>query len=68
MPRALSKSDLVRTAPIMPIEDRHMCATARICVGLVVALAVYILELSVLLQDVDARAPQNTAETSFLGR
>jgi hypothetical protein len=50
------------------VEDRHMCATTRIYIGLVVALAIYILGIVVLLQDVGGGAPQNTAEMSFLGR
>ena len=48
------------------VEDRHMCATTRIYVGLVVALAIYILGLAVLLQNMGGGAPQ-TAGTSFLG-
>jgi hypothetical protein len=43
-----------------------MCATTRIYVGLVVALAIYVLGLAVLLQNVGSGAPQ-TAGTSFLG-
>ena len=63
----MSKSDLPRTASIMSSEDRHMCATARIYIGLVVALAIYILGSAVLPQNVGGGMPQ-TAETSFLGR
>jgi hypothetical protein len=33
------------------VEERHMCATTRIYVGLVVALAIYVLGLAVLLQN-----------------
>jgi hypothetical protein len=50
-----------------------MCATTRIYVGLVVALAIYILGLAVLLQNMGGGAPQTsgmsqTAGMSFLGR
>jgi hypothetical protein len=45
-----------------------MSVTMRIYLGLVVALAIYILGSAVLLQDVGAGAPQSTAETWFLGR
>ena len=50
------------------VEDRDMPATTSICLGLVVALAIYILGSAVLVQDVGGGAPQNKAsfETSFL--
>jgi hypothetical protein len=46
--------------------DRRMSVTTRIYIGLVVALAIYILGAAVFLQDTNGGAPQ-TAETSFLG-
>ena len=50
-------------------NDADMSATISICVGLVVALAIYVLGSAILLQGVGGSVPQNEVptETSFLG-
>jgi hypothetical protein len=50
------------------VEDTDMSATTSICLGLVVALVIYVLGSAVLLQDVGGGAPRNNAsfERSFL--
>jgi F0F1-type ATP synthase membrane subunit c/vacuolar-type H+-ATPase subunit K len=50
-------------------EDGEMSATTSICVGLVVALAIYVLGSALLLQGVGAGVTQNRvpAETWFVG-
>jgi len=51
------------------VNDGDMSATTSICVGLVVALAIYVLGSAILLQGVGGSVPQNRVptETSFLG-
>ena len=50
-------------------EGGEMSPVTSICVGLVLALAIYVLGLAILLRDPDATVPQNKvpAETSFVG-
>jgi hypothetical protein len=50
-------------------EDGEMSPATSICIGLVVALAVYVLGSAILLRDPDATVQQNKApaEASFVG-
>jgi hypothetical protein len=50
-------------------QDGELSATTSICVGLVVALAIYVIGSALLLQKFSASAPQSEAqaEMSFLG-
>jgi hypothetical protein len=49
--------------------DGEMSPVTSICVGLVLALAIYVLGSAILLRDPDATVPQNKApaEMSFVG-
>jgi hypothetical protein len=50
-------------------QDGELSATTSICVGLIVALAIYVIGSALLLQKFSASAPQSEAraERSFLG-
>jgi hypothetical protein len=49
--------------------DGEMSPVTSICVGLVLALAIYVLGSAILFRDADATVPQDKvpAETSFVG-